>query len=385
MYQGKVHKSTWSPTPAQQTSKVEPVPFNAQWYPPVPVMDLATIQRLSDKHPMTRAVAGKPPLSVQAKESETTLLQRQPEESASEKGNAKDVQANNATSPIQNAVRSLTQAIMAGADPRRVAEILNSLSAAEQRDVLNELMRTNANNPALGLAAEGLAAINAGSGPLPNAALSAATGGFPKGGWNPPGNQPIPFYIGDQAHRSITQVYRGAHAGGDVIFTNFTPISSILQRLRISSQRLSLSQSELDAKPDILNASKQHLYEIKPKGSEGLAATEAAAYIAILAKAGVTITPGSTSEPGTKGIIPAPGGYYIFESPVAGVIVYQYRKGDYVPVTVPAQASKKSQQEQNLVQKISAITGLTGTALLIYLVISEGSRLFPPRNLVPVP
>lgn len=31
------------------------------------------------------------------------------------------------------------------------------------------------------------------------------------------------------------------------------------------------------------------------------------------------------------------------------------------------------------------VTGLTGTALIIYLIISEGSRLFPPRNLVPVP
>ncbi|BCH53203.1 hypothetical protein ACQZ61_18715 [Agrobacterium vitis] len=31
------------------------------------------------------------------------------------------------------------------------------------------------------------------------------------------------------------------------------------------------------------------------------------------------------------------------------------------------------------------ITGLTGAALITYLVISEGSRLFPPRNAIPVP
>jgi len=31
------------------------------------------------------------------------------------------------------------------------------------------------------------------------------------------------------------------------------------------------------------------------------------------------------------------------------------------------------------------VTGLTGAALATYLIISEGSRLFPPRNLVPVP
>lgn len=31
------------------------------------------------------------------------------------------------------------------------------------------------------------------------------------------------------------------------------------------------------------------------------------------------------------------------------------------------------------------VTGLAGGALVLYLIISEGSRLFPPRNLVPVP
>ncbi len=31
------------------------------------------------------------------------------------------------------------------------------------------------------------------------------------------------------------------------------------------------------------------------------------------------------------------------------------------------------------------VTGLTGAALVIYLILSEGSRLYPPRNLVPVP
>jgi len=39
----------------------------------------------------------------------------------------------------------------------------------------------------------------------------------------------------------------------------------------------------------------------------------------------------------------------------------------------------------NFRDKVSEITGLTGGALTIYLILSEGSRLFPPRNLVPVP
>jgi hypothetical protein len=31
------------------------------------------------------------------------------------------------------------------------------------------------------------------------------------------------------------------------------------------------------------------------------------------------------------------------------------------------------------------LTGLTGAALLAYLIVSEGSRLFPPRNAIPIP
>lgn len=38
------------------------------------------------------------------------------------------------------------------------------------------------------------------------------------------------------------------------------------------------------------------------------------------------------------------------------------------------------------IEVISEMTGLTGLALILYLIISEGSRIvFPVRNLVPVP
>lgn len=39
----------------------------------------------------------------------------------------------------------------------------------------------------------------------------------------------------------------------------------------------------------------------------------------------------------------------------------------------------------SLMDKVGEITGLTGTALVVYFIISEGSRLFPPRNFIPVP
>ena len=40
--------------------------------------------------------------------------------------------------------------------------------------------------------------------------------------------------------------------------------------------------------------------------------------------------------------------------------------------------------DQSFLDEMSALTGLTGAALITYLLISEGTRLFPARNLVPV-
>jgi len=52
------------------------------------------------------------------------------------------------------------------------------------------------------------------------------------------------------------------------------------------------------------------------------------------------------------------------------------------PTTTPS----KITISDDLLKKMAAITGLTGTALIIYIIVSEGSRvLFPPRNLIPLP
>ena len=42
-------------------------------------------------------------------------------------------------------------------------------------------------------------------------------------------------------------------------------------------------------------------------------------------------------------------------------------------------------QSPSLVDQISETTGLSGVALAIYLIISEGSRIIPARNAIPVP
>lgn len=56
------------------------------------------------------------------------------------------------------------------------------------------------------------------------------------------------------------------------------------------------------------------------------------------------------------------------------------KKPEPVPQPVPTPVADKS-----FMEKMAAITGLTGSALIIYIIVSEGSRLFPPRNLVPIP
>jgi len=213
------------------------------------------------------------------------------------------------------------------------------------------------------------------------------------GYWNPPGNQPIPFYLGNQAHLGIASFYATNHSG-DIVFANFITILTILQefqRMGLTPKSGALSTKDLGLKPDILNASRRHLYEIKPESSQNLAFTEAQMYARIFAAAGIGITLGPIDEPGTRGLIPAPGGFYIFWSPIPGVIVYRYGRQP-VPEPVPApksapapQPATTSQSNQDFMQRMAELTGLTGTALIIYLIISEGSRLFPPRNLVPVP
>ena len=57
-----------------------------------------------------------------------------------------------------------------------------------------------------------------------------------------------------------------------------------------------------------------------------------------------------------------------------------------VPVPVPSEEPETSPStDPDFMQRMATITGLSGAALIAYLVISEGSRLFPPRNLIPVP
>jgi hypothetical protein len=166
------------------------------------------------------------------------------------------------------------------------------------------------------------------------------TGGAPApvepGPWAPPGEQPIPFYIGNEAHAGIAFHYQAKHRG-ERVEANSSPISSILRTLTglgHASKLGALADAELGLMPDITNLTRLHLYEIKPLAAEAAGAAKAATYVGLFAKAGVAVALGPTTEPGVEGGIPAPGGVYMFWSSQPGVIVYQYRRGKLVPVPV---------------------------------------------------
>jgi hypothetical protein len=86
--------------------------------------------------------------------------------------------------------------------------------------------------------------------------------------------------------------------------------------------RAALAGADL-LRPDILNTTTREIYEIKPSGSESAARLQLALYSAALARAGFVVTPGG-SGPGTRGTLPAPGGYYQYWAPEPGVISYRW-------------------------------------------------------------
>ena len=218
-----------------------------------------------------------------------------------------------------------------------------SLPIDQQQDMLNfaSTVRRISAETREGLAAMMTSEISGtSSGGLSPAIARGVKGPVNPGRWNPPGNQPIPFYIGNEAHIGIAQNYTAEHPG-DPVFTNFISLSTILQQaamLGFSPNTKELSSGELALKPDILNLapSRLHLFEIKPTSLQSEGRAKACMYVKLLKKAGMSgVKLGPISEPGTNGAISAPGGVYLFETPEAGVIVYQYLRQRVVPVRVP--------------------------------------------------
>jgi hypothetical protein len=221
---------------------------------------------------------------------------------------------------------------------------------ADQRDECLRLLATRrATGGDAGLSLEGVAAVLEGANPTTTVTQedlrAAAAGAVGPGPWAPPGGD-IGFYIGNSAHMAIAAEYVAAHPG-QTVFTNYIPMVSILRSLRIDPSVLG---ADANLKPDIANVSpaQRHLYEIKPSGSEHIGGAEAAMYAGLFAKAGYPMTLGSPGEPGTRGILPAPGGYFMFYCLTPGVISYKYRRGTFQPVEVESPAREEERNDVRL-------------------------------------
>ena len=220
----------------------------------------------------------------------------------------------------------------------------------------------------------------AGAGPM--AGITGAGAGAPPavepGPWAPPGDQPGGLYIGNEAHKGIAAQYTLAH-GSDLVMSNYYSIGSILgalKGLQHNPNPGALSETDLSLKPDIVNLSRLHLYEIKPLTAQALGAAKATLAVGIFGRAGIAMQLGPVGEPGTEGGIPAPDGVYMFWSPQPGVIVYQYRKGRLVPV--PFAVGERSRVRRwrfelrplTREEQQAAVTLTLGSALLLILMIA---------------
>jgi RHS repeat-associated protein len=82
-----------------------------------------------------------------------------------------------------------------------------------------------------------------------------------------------------------------------------------------------------------------------------------------------------------RGPVTTPPGYVppIFrKDPPMTPVIPNYRPGPgYIPLMPP-------QSDPSFIDKVKTATGLSGAALIIYLIISEGTRVIPARNLIPI-
>jgi RHS repeat-associated protein len=187
------------------------------------------------------------------------------------------------------------------------------------------------------------------------------------GPWSP-GGQPIPCYIGNEAHREIAQAYIDAHPG-DEIYVNCVPIYTILDRMGVDPKDLPMLTQDLGMMPDIFNATTGEVYEIKPKGLLPLAMAEADMYVTALRAGGADARLGTPGAPGTVGVLPAPGGVIEVESPFPGTIVYSRYNASPVrqrqpqlqeatkPVPVPTQQNQYAQQNASMTAMVLAALG----------------------------
>jgi hypothetical protein len=191
-----------------------------------------------------------------------------------------------------------------------------------------------------------------------------------------PGGMPRGAYLGTEIHKAIAAYYQAAHAG-HAVWTNVSTVRSILAVLQTAyafqGSRIALALAL--AKPDIFEFGFEHgmppgwVFEIKPLMSVNLAEFEAQFYAFAMTMCDIPVIPGPIDAPGTRGVVPAPGGWAAFVCAEPGAIVYRIRRASKqavaqrVPVPDPAESKARDNAEQ-----IVRASGQAATAVEIGLI-----------------
>ncbi len=173
------------------------------------------------------------------------------------------------------------------------------------------------------------------------APLLAMIGNMDFGEWKKPGDMPWAFYIGNAAHLAIADGFYHPRHPKPVhhVWRNYDTAKTIVEELKeeLDKEGWKFNPDPILAgfkyvKPDIFDWSLAHtpkstpgwVYEIKPYRLRKVAKIEAIMYAGVLISAGVLAYLGPSDADGIRGAMPAPNGWFMFESPMDGVITYRY-------------------------------------------------------------
>jgi hypothetical protein len=198
--------------------------------------------------------------------------------------------------------------------------------------------------------------------------------------------QPFWFYIGNAAHLTIAEWYTAQHPEpAHRVQTNIEPLSKIISLLQAYTDFKAghIRQALARAKPDIFDYSILHglppvwLYEIKSWRAQSVAEFEVAFYAAAMILANIPVVPGPRNAAGTYGILPAPNGWFVFGTPVEGVITYEYKQA------TKRQLEEREQKrvEEELGLKLMKLTPLE-TNIGVAMVVAALALIFAPEILI---
>jgi hypothetical protein len=190
-----------------------------------------------------------------------------------------------------------------------------------------------------------------------------------------PKKMPYHAFMGVAVHTAIAAFYRAEHqahvTGEDTdIWTNSSSSERIFNFFRsqygVSGKVSALARSAMRTRPDIFEFVYMHgqppgwVYEIKPAGALGqgliVAELEAVMYATILSICRVPALPGPAGAVGTYGVVPIPGGWAAFTSPIPGAIVYKMVKVPNEQYRLRFPATSRSREDAQKTVKV-ALTG----------------------------